>query len=857
MFVMPKRALAFITAVALSVSTVGEVTSATSALTIVLRVDSVRMEVDGSPVLLDAAPIIMEGRTVLPIRPIVAALEGEIYWDAVDRKVTILKDTTSIEMWIGQAVALVNGTRQQIDPLNARVTPVIVKGRTMLPLRFVASALGGDVDWDATERKITLTFAPSVPPVTAPELRFPAEGATVENGAIVFSWASSASAISYRVEIVDVNGSIAFQGQFAADTNMTVPSGALADGFYDWSVTARSLTGETASSTTRRLTIESVQIPNPVLATPVDGASLDGGSQTFTWNPVSGAKYYTLRIADGYGASAYEATSLTSTSQSVPAGTLIDGAYSWRVIAVSPAGKMSESSPRSFTVRRELTTNELAALRRSVVYVEVSGYEDGARFEASGSGFFVSSEGRIVTNYHVIDGATSGTVKLEDGRTAAIGNVLGYDKDIDLAIITIAGSGFPALVIGSSDRAAVGDKVVAIGSPLGVFQNTVSDGIISKVWADAIQTNAAVSHGSSGGPLLNRYGEVIGIITAGAEAGENIAIAVPSNEIQRIGTTNAWSLEQVFQREYGSVPTLLPAPQLLSPYSGSVVSVTPTLSWAPVAGASRYGIEVWRGATFADRSAATTVVNEPSYGSSVTLAPGRLAGGTMYAWAVWTYGPNDPPGVPHTNASAVWTFTTAAPVMLTAPSLLVPADPTDDLLWEDEPNVFQWTPVFGATSYVIRFTSSYGFVVLSDTVYATTSYTLAPNRLSGGSVYSWTVTATNGGESGPLSSPRRFGLAKLSGFMEPAYDGAIVSPWAAGWTSFMWNISLATDVSYSFAIELQPSGTMVLVSKPTIPFVQVASSYFVPGGEYRAWGFTRSGAYIIAVAMVRFRIGAY
>lgn len=852
-----KRVLILITAIALATSTMGSAALATSASTIILRVDSTRMEVDGSVVLLDAAPVIIEGRTVLPIRPVVDALEGEITWDPVDRKVTIVKGMTTVEMWIGQAAALVNGTRQQIDPMNSRVTPVIVKSRTMLPLRFVASALGGAVDWNAAERKITLTFAPPEPAVAAPLLVSPAAGVTVESGALAFSWAASEGASSYRLEIVDTRGFMAFQGQFTASTSMTVPSGTLADGSYEWQVTAKSPSGETAPSISRRLTVETIQMSAPVLGTPADGASLDAGSQTFTWSPVSGAQRYALRIANAYGAPAYEAGSLTSTSQSVPAGTLTDGTYSWKVTATSSTGRTSESPQRSFTVHRELTTTELAALRGSVVYIEVSGYKEGKTFGASGSGFFISTDGRLVTNYHVIDGATSGTVKLEDGRTAAIASVLGYDKDIDLAVITVAGSGFPSMTIGRSDLAVVGDRVIAIGSPLGVFQNTVSDGIISKVWADAIQTNAAVSHGSSGGPLLNRYGEVIGIITAGAEAGENIAIAVPSNEIQKIGTADSWTLEQVYEREYGSLPKFLAPPQLLSPASGVVTTMTPTLTWSSVPGATKYWVEVWRGSTFDDRTDSGHVFADYAYVPYVTLSSGMLAGSTTYAWAVWTYGPNDPPGVSHTNASVAWSFTTMAQTVLTAPTLLLPTDPTNDFLFDDESNVFQWTPVIGATSYVIRFTSSLGYVVLTDTIYAGTSYSLSPGRLAGGSVYSWTVTAMNGGTSGPPSASRRFGLVKIGQFSSPAYTGAIVSPWALGWTSFMWNFTLTEDCSYVFSIKSLSSGGIIFALKPSIPYAQVTSSYFTRGGQYEAWGFAYSGGYVVSVAMVRFQISQY
>lgn len=108
---------------------------------------------------LDAPPFIDKnsGRTLVPIRPVVEAIDGKIDWNNDERKVTINKDNIRIELWIGKTTALVNGEEVKIDP-EKPVAPVIVSGRTFLPLRFVAENLGFKVDWDADTQTITLTY---------------------------------------------------------------------------------------------------------------------------------------------------------------------------------------------------------------------------------------------------------------------------------------------------------------------------------------------------------------------------------------------------------------------------------------------------------------------------------------------------------------------------------------------------------------------------------------------------------------------------------------------------------------------------------------------------------------------------
>jgi S1-C subfamily serine protease len=159
-----------------------------------------------------------------------------------------------------------------------------------------------------------------------------------------------------------------------------------------------------------------------------------------------------------------------------------------------------------------------------------------------GSGFLVSADGEIVTNYHVIKEAHSAIVKLSNGAFFPVAGVLASEADKDLAVIKVNGKNLPFLSLGDIDKLHVGDHVVAIGSPLGL-EGTVSDGIVSAVRDVAnkkwIQTTAPASHGNSGGPLLDMSDHVVGVITWGVnlELGQNLNFAAPCNEVTALLVT--------------------------------------------------------------------------------------------------------------------------------------------------------------------------------------------------------------------------------------------------------------------------------------------------------------------------------
>lgn len=157
---------------------------------------------------------------------------------------------------------------------------------------------------------------------------------------------------------------------------------------------------------------------------------------------------------------------------------------------------------------------------------------------AQGTGFVVTKDGLIVTNYHVIAEGSSAVAKLPDGATYFLEGVVASDKERDVAVVRATGKNFRPLPLGNSDRVEVGQEVVAIGNPLSL-ESTVSNGIISGIrTADNLggrflQVTAPISPGSSGGPLFNMAGEVVGITTLYLKGGENLNFAIPINDAKR------------------------------------------------------------------------------------------------------------------------------------------------------------------------------------------------------------------------------------------------------------------------------------------------------------------------------------
>lgn len=184
--------------------------------------------------------------------------------------------------------------------------------------------------------------------------------------------------------------------------------------------------------------------------------------------------------------------------------------------------------------RREKTYEELAQLASSIVMIAI--HDSKGESIGTGSGIMIGEKGFILTNCHVIKGGYIFAVRVEnDDKVYVTTDVIKYNAVLDLAVIRIERELKPLPVYDGRSNLVRGQKVIAIGSPLGLF-NSVSDGIISGFRnirdVDMIQFTAPISPGSSGGAVLNMYGEVIGISTAGFDSGQNINLAVDYSSIR-------------------------------------------------------------------------------------------------------------------------------------------------------------------------------------------------------------------------------------------------------------------------------------------------------------------------------------
>jgi S1-C subfamily serine protease len=166
-----------------------------------------------------------------------------------------------------------------------------------------------------------------------------------------------------------------------------------------------------------------------------------------------------------------------------------------------------------------------------------------------GTGFFITTDGMIVTNRHVVDDSSADYSVVTNDDVEHSATVLAVDPNNDIAIIKIDGEDYPTLELGDSNSIQIGQTVIAIGNSLGEFSNTVSRGIVSGLKRDLtagdrlgqaeklndiIQTDAAINPGNSGGPLLDINGQVIGINVAIAQDAQNIGFAIPSTQVKKI-----------------------------------------------------------------------------------------------------------------------------------------------------------------------------------------------------------------------------------------------------------------------------------------------------------------------------------
>lgn len=228
------------------------------------------------------------------------------------------------------------------------------------------------------------------------------------------------------------------------------------------------------------------------------------------------------------------------------------------------SGEPSESDPSETEpgLPTDKTGSERAGLSTTQIVAEASpatipvyvmkGNGSSAKKAASGTGFIISADGYIVTNAHVVQYVTDSpskyfvTVMLPDETDTTEAQIVGYDTQTDIAVLKVkAENSLPSLKFGDSDKLKSGETVIAIGNALGQLDDTVTVGVVSATNRDintngytmkVIQTDAAINNGNSGGPLLNTYGEVIGITNAKivTSTSEGLGFAIPINSVKSV-----------------------------------------------------------------------------------------------------------------------------------------------------------------------------------------------------------------------------------------------------------------------------------------------------------------------------------
>jgi serine protease Do len=288
--------------------------------------------------------------------------------------------------------------------------------------------------------------------------------------------------------------------------------------------------------------------------------------------------------------------------------------------------------------------NSCVGISGTVTSYNIWGYASAGA--VSGSGFVLTEDGYIVTNYHVVSDTDAGSIQVTmyDGTTYDA-TLVGYDDDNDIAVLKVDAEGLTPVVVGSSDDLNVGDQVIAIGNPLGELTFSLTSGYVSAldrevtlsidndyVTMNLIQTDAAINSGNSGGPLFNSYGEVIGITNAkyGSSSSsssasiDNIGFAIPIDSVLSI-------IESIIENGYVVKPYLGVSLQDYSYTDASGNTVSGALIYSVVSGEAAEAAGLSRGdlitaingEEITSASDATTAVGKCAPGDEITITIDR------------------------------------------------------------------------------------------------------------------------------------------------------------------------------------------------------------------------------------------
>lgn len=263
--------------------------------------------------------------------------------------------------------------------------------------------------------------------------------------------------------------------------------------------------------------------------------------------------------------------------------------------------------------RLTLSAEELYQ-RISPSVVEINTYDYDGSQQGLGSGFFIDADGTVATNFHVIEGAYSAKISLSNGREYEVLSVLDYDERVDLALLETNIRENEFLSVAAS-TVQTGEMVYAIGSSQG-FTSSFSDGIVASASREIegvryIQTTTPISGGNSGGPLINIYGEVVGINTMSASNGQNLNFAIDISELEQLDGNGYASMTDFYQATNYEFNWTQAAIEFLSPAENAEVESNDSLLLA-----DQLDIGSWTGAALADKDDIDyfyVSVNTPGY----------------------------------------------------------------------------------------------------------------------------------------------------------------------------------------------------------------------------------------------------
>jgi hypothetical protein len=724
--------LAVIMILGLAFGPAGSIQPAAAETTVItLTIGNPNITVNGTPRAIDASgatPVIIAGRTLLPIRAVVEAIGGTIEWNAATRTVTIAAGVVTMGLTIGNRMATVNGTLLPIDPQNASVVPLIVGGRTMLPVRFVGEQLGGTVEWNAGTRTATLTFvAPGA--LTAPSLLEPTDGALFTSTTVAFRWTPVEGATSYSLS-VSSEGKEIYRG--TSTTSTLIPSSTvLTAGQYSWAVTA-----------VRGATTGPVSLPRRfAVRLPLSAADI-------VKKATPSVAEVMVEYADGKrgvaGAFAIDTAGVFVTTYEVIKGAvsavviLGDGSQRTevRVLGYDPSFNVAIVRAAGSTPVQALAlaVGQSAQMNQEVIMVGPA---------AAGIPQFTVSG--------VVNAVGTGTFSVRGAAENAVegapvldvfGDVLGM---VGTDINPVAGT-FPA-TFAMSIRAVTQTAswtVREVTEREGTGLQALDPPSLAEPAGEAVIGSLTPQFRWNSVPGATRYHFWVG---EGRNAsGDGILssfITYTNPEIRpgvlKPGTTYTWAVRAGNERGWGpwspdrmfttSSSIIQPSsPTILEPLDHSVVkSAEPVLFWSPVANASQY--YVWIGL-----SAEDTVYETSTTNVSVTIPSGTLASGKTYLWTVRVENSS--------GISSLWSpdspFTLAVPSGIGVPALLSPAPKA--LLPFLNPTL-TWQAVPSATRYDIWIDKGTSDSKVYEVALTGTTVTVPAGILEPGIAYWWSVIA--------------------------------------------------------------------------------------------------------------------